>query len=113
MHTTAVSAERRGSLLSLGHRHIPKTEMFRRFHVGSSSGHEKILDQLLPKPINPSGHKATVPEYEVEIILLARTRGDTDDQIRALVRKLHELRGHELSEILKAIGVEPDHGGAA
>lgn len=52
----------------------------------------EIHDGLFTVPV-PIGQRAVGwPDYEVKAINQARIRGDSDDQIRALVVKLHAAR---------------------
>jgi prophage regulatory protein len=57
-----------------------------------SNLYAKMAAGLMPRPIKTGPRAAALPAYEVEAINAARIRGDSDDQIRALVTKLHEQR---------------------
>lgn len=47
---------------------------------------------LYPRSLKNGIRAAVIPAYEVEAINAARIRGDSDEQVRALVTKLHEQR---------------------
>ena len=44
------------------------------------------------RPVKLGERAAGWPEHEVEQIIAARIRGDNDDALRKLVRRLHEAR---------------------
>lgn len=47
---------------------------------------------LFPRPIKLGARAAGWPEHEVEQVITARIRGETDDAIRRLVAALHVSR---------------------
>lgn len=61
-------------------------------HASHASVYGAIHDGLFTVPV-PIGQRAVGwPDHEVKAINAARIRGDSDDQIRALVNKLHNAR---------------------
>lgn len=61
-------------------------------HASHASVYTAIHDGLFTVPV-PIGQRAVGwPDHEVTAIIQARIRGDSDEQIRALVVKLHNAR---------------------
>jgi prophage regulatory protein len=61
-------------------------------HASHASVYTAIHEGLFTVPV-PIGQRAVGwPDHEVKAINTARIRGDSDDQIRALVAKLHTAR---------------------
>jgi len=61
-------------------------------HASHASVYGAIHDGTFTVPV-PIGQRAVGwPDHEVKAINQARIRGDSDDQIRALVTKLHNAR---------------------
>ena len=61
-------------------------------HASHASVYTAIHDGLFTVPV-PIGQRAVGwPDHEVKAINQARIRGDSDDQIKALVAKLHAAR---------------------
>ena len=61
-------------------------------HASHASIYTAVHDGLFTVPV-PIGQRAVGwPDHEVSAINTARIRGDSDDQIRALVAKLHAAR---------------------
>lgn len=61
-------------------------------HASHASIYEAIHDGTFTVPV-PIGQRAVGwPDHEVKAINTARIRGDSDEQIRALVVKLHKAR---------------------
>lgn len=51
-----------------------------------------IQSGVFVRPIKLGERAAGWPEHEVEQIIAARIRGDNDEALRKLVRRLHEAR---------------------
>lgn len=51
-----------------------------------------ISEGLMTRPVKLTGRATALPAHEVEAINAARIRGATDDEIRALVKVLHDQR---------------------
>jgi prophage regulatory protein len=60
---------------------------------------------LLPKPVKVGPRASAWPEVEIGQILTARAGGASDDQIRALVNKLHDARKAAWAALQNAVGV--------
>jgi prophage regulatory protein len=66
--------------------------LIRQLAIPHATVYGLIHDGLFPVPV-PIGQRAVgFPDHEVRAINTARIRGDSDDQIRALVNKLHSAR---------------------
>lgn len=63
-------------------------------------GYNAIRDGLLTKPVKMGPRAAGIPSQEIDAILTARIGGATDEQIRALVVKLHERRQVAAASVL-------------
>lgn len=61
-------------------------------HASHSSVYTEIHDGLFTVPVLIGQRAVGWPDYEVNAINAARIRGDSDDQIRELVNKLHSAR---------------------
>lgn len=59
---------------------------------GVSAHYYDMKRGLFPLPVPIGGHSVAWPESEVAAINAARIAGKTEDEIRALVRKLHAAR---------------------
>lgn len=57
-----------------------------------SAQYADVAAGLLPKPVKLGLRAAAIPSYEVEAVLGARIAGQSDDQIRKLVKKLVAAR---------------------
>ena len=51
--------------------------------------HEKIRDELYPKPVKLGKRSSAWPLAELETVVKARIAGKTEGQIRAIVRQIH------------------------
>lgn len=58
---------------------------------GRTQRYDDTADGLLPRPIK-IGRMSRWPEHEIDAIIAAEIRGDTPEQIRALVRELEAAR---------------------
>ena len=57
-----------------------------------SPHYDKVAKGLFTKSIKIGERAAGWPEHEVDALIAARIRGDSADQIKKLVAKLHEAR---------------------
>ena len=57
-----------------------------------SALYNDVRDGLLTTPVKLGGNAVAWPALEVQRINAARIAGKTDDEIRSLVRELHEAR---------------------
>jgi prophage regulatory protein len=60
---------------------------------------------LLPRPVKIGLRASAWPAVEIEQILIARVGGASDDEIRALVNKLHAARKAAWAALRDAVGV--------
>ncbi len=58
----------------------------------NTSIYNRIRDGLWTKPVAIGQCAKAWPDYEVKAIVRARIAGQTDDEIRELVNRLHEKR---------------------
>lgn len=49
----------------------------------------EVAAGLMPRPVNIGPRAVGLPEDEVQAVVKARIAGWTDDQVRALVQRLH------------------------
>jgi prophage regulatory protein len=66
------------------------------FYVEASAG-------LTTRPIKIGARASGVPTHEIEALNAARIAGCTDDEIRALVDRLHAARGDAHKSFMSAI----------
>ena len=64
-----------------------------------------VNEGTLTKPVRVSTRCVAWPEHEVDSLLSARAAGATDDQIRALVSKLHTARDAAWKQIQATVGM--------
>lgn len=70
-----------------------KSEVLDRTGLTNSPLYNDIGQGLFTEPVKISGRRAAGwPEHEVDQLIAARVAGKTDDEIRALVAKLHAAR---------------------
>ncbi len=72
--------------------------------ITKSVEHRQRHEGLLPPTVLVSARAAALPAHEVEIIATARTAGATDDEIRAIVKRLTAARQTNVEELLKQVG---------
>ena len=60
-----------------------------------------ITSGLLPQPIKIGVRASAFPVDEVETVFAARAAGANDDQLKALVKRLHTARAEHLATILQ------------
>lgn len=84
---------------------------FARLGLGRSTGYKQIQDGLLPKPVAIGERARALVEHEIDMVIRARIAGQSDDEIRQLVRRIEAERAgpnsdHALSEITRTDGSE-------
>lgn len=65
----------------------------------NASIYNRVRNGLWTEPVKIGQRASGWPDYEVKAICAARIAGQTDDEIRELVKRLHAKR----SELLQAI----------
>ena len=71
---------------------LSNKDVMKRRGKKRSAHYVDIKNELFVKPI-PIGRRSTAtPDFEVEILIAACIAGKSDEEIRALVRKLHAAR---------------------
>lgn len=92
---------------------LKSAEVTRRTGYPPSSIYCRASQGTFTKPIKIGVRASGWPDFEVESICAARIAGKSDDEVRALVAKLHAARTpdahvpapvHELREIAMAMG---------
>jgi len=68
-------------------------------HRSDASIYNAIRDGLFTTGVAIGQRAKGWPDYEVDAIITARIAGQTDDQIRELVLRLHAKRSELLSEV--------------
>jgi prophage regulatory protein len=58
----------------------------------NTSIYKRIRDGLWTRPVAIGQRAKAWPDYEVKAIVRARIAGQTDDEVRELVNRLHEKR---------------------
>ena len=79
------------------------TRVWAELGTTRTPGYNAIRDGLLTKPVKLGPRAAGIPSHEVEAILTARIGGATDDQVRALVQRLHAQRQVAAAGILAGV----------
>ena len=77
------------------HKHeqlIRMKEMQNIYALGKTCAYERVKSGLLPQPISLGGRSVGYPLSEVNTVLKAMIRGDSEEQIKALVIELTEQR---------------------
>lgn len=68
-------------------------------HRSDASIYNAIRDGLFTTGVAIGQRAKGWPDYEVDALITARIAGQTDDQIRQLVLRLHAKRGELFSEV--------------
>ena len=71
--------------------------VLKRRGVSRSKHYADIQAGLYPKPVAIGPRAVAYPDYEVDLLNAAKIAGKSEDEIRALVAKLHAARGAALS----------------
>lgn len=71
---------------------LSNREARRRLSIGNTIFYTQISDGLITTPVRVGKRRVGIPEHEIEAIVRARVRGDSDDAIRKLVRQLVAAR---------------------
>lgn len=79
------------------------TRVWNELGTTRTPGYNAIRDGLLTTPVKVGPRAAGIPSHEVEAILTARIGGATDEQIRALVQRLHAQRVTAAAKILAGV----------
>lgn len=58
---------------------------------------------LCTKPVKIGARGSRWPEHEIDAVLHARMAGATDDQVRSLVNRLHELRQQQFKAVISQV----------
>lgn len=66
-------------------------EGFQKIGLRTSAGYERIADGRFPTPIKV-GRASRVYQHEVDAIAAALAAGVSDEELRRLVARLHDLR---------------------
>jgi prophage regulatory protein len=75
------------------YRLVRLAESMARTGLGRSAFYAAISDGVLPKPIK-LGRASAWPEHELNSVVAAMIRGESQDALRDLVQRLHDERAH-------------------
>jgi len=87
----------------------PRT-ILRRKQVEAATGsgrsmiYLRMSQGLFPKSVSLGAHSVGWPAHEVDAINAARIAGKSDDEIRALVQRLHSARAAAVVEMPTRLG---------
>ena len=73
------------------YRLVRLAEGMTRTGFGRSAFYAAISDGVLPKPVK-LGRASAWPEHELNSVIAAMIRGDSQDALRVLVQRLHDER---------------------
>jgi prophage regulatory protein len=76
-----------------------RPEILAALRIKNSALYEHLAAGLLPPLVKLGSRRVALPESEVEAILIARVAGQTDDEIKALVKRLVVDRSVRLAAI--------------
>ncbi len=62
-----------------------------------------IGEGLCTKPVKIGARGSRWPEHEIDAVLHARMAGASDDEIRALVSRLHDLRQQQFATVMAQV----------
>ncbi len=82
---------------------LRKPEISLATGLNSTSQFYYIKDGLLPPYIQLGARAVGLMKFEVDAIMAARSAGYTDDQLRALVKRLVEQRKQSANAFLEAL----------
>lgn len=84
---------------------IDKHQCFKKTGSRNSKWYADIDAGLFTKPVKDGARFSRWPEHEIDAVLHARMAGASDDDIRALVNRLHELRQEQYAAVLAQVAV--------
>jgi prophage regulatory protein len=70
---------------------------------GNTGLYADISAGLCVKPVKAGPRASRWPSHEIDAIVAARMAGASDDQVRALVTRLHELRQQQYADVLARV----------
>lgn len=65
----------------------------------NTSIYNAVRDGLFTKPVKIGPRASAWPDFEVKAIVRARIAGQSDDEIRELVNRLHQKRVDQLATV--------------
>lgn len=71
---------------------LHKPEVLARMGYSHATLYARIADGLFPRQIKIGPRRSAWPASEVDAMIAAHVRGETEDQLRATVRRLHAAR---------------------
>ena len=75
-------------------------DLRKSYGLARGTAYEGIYRGTFPRPVKISTRSVGFLKHEVETVLQARIAGKTDDQIRALVAKIHESRKNTSAQVV-------------
>lgn len=82
---------------------LDKHHVFEKTGNRNSKLYADIGVGLFTLPVKIGARGSRWPEHEIDAILHARMAGATDDDIRSLVNRLHELRQEQFKAVMAAV----------
>lgn len=82
---------------------IPKHLVCAKYGKGNTGLYTDIAAGLCVKPVMVGPRSSRWPTHEIDAIVTARMVGASDDQVRALVNRLHELRQQQFSALMAQV----------
>ncbi len=82
---------------------IPKALVCAKIGKGNTGLYADISAKLCVKPVKAGPRASRWPSHEIDAIVAARMAGATDEQVRALVTRLHELRQQQYAAVLAQV----------
>lgn len=82
---------------------IPKGLVFAKLGKGNSGLYADVAAGLCVKPFKVGPRASRWPTHEIDAIVAARMAGATDDQVRTLVNRLHELRQEQFKAVMARV----------
>lgn len=82
---------------------LDKHQVFKKSGSKNSKFYDDIGDGLYPQPVKIGARGSRWPEHEIDAVIHARMAGASDEQVRALVTRLHELRQQQFAAVLAQV----------
>lgn len=82
---------------------IPKVLVCAKLGKGNTGLYADILAGLCTSPTKAGPRTSRWPSHEIDAVVAARMAGASNDQIRALVSRLHDLRQEQFKAVLAQV----------
>ena len=81
---------------------VRRPEVLERFGYGKTCLHSRVKSGLVPAPCQLGGRSVGWIDHEIDVVISALAAGQTDEEIKALV-KLLVARRAERAELLRGL----------